>query len=102
MSRPFEACSLIHFTSFHENQGGFPMADVSGFPLVEMQFDKNGNAFGPTDGAAAAGFVADNGLTDLFVFSHGWNNDMQDARALYRLFFADLRTVLDQQFPALS
>ena len=32
------------------------------------------------------------GLTDLFVLSHGWNNDMADARALYSGLCAELRT----------
>ncbi|HMB06296.1 MAG TPA: hypothetical protein VKP69_21505 [Isosphaeraceae bacterium] len=78
------------------------MADVSGFPYLEVQFDKDGNIFGPDDGPKAADFVAENGLTDLFVPSHGWNNDMQEARDLYRNFFASVRAVLDHEFPALS
>lgn len=35
------------------------------------------------------------GVTDLVVISHGWNNDMADARALYQSFFVSLRAVLD-------
>jgi hypothetical protein len=33
--------------------------------------------------------------TDLFVISHGWNNDMDDARQLYRDFFGFLKSQLD-------
>ena len=43
----------------------------------------------------AAGFVKDKGLTDLFVMSHGWNNDMDEARTLYANFFAAVRRVYD-------
>src|SRR5512142_895182 len=78
------------------------MADVSGFPYLEVQFDKDGHIFGPDGGPEAADFVAENGLTDLFVLAHGWNNDMQQARDLYRDFLASVRAVLDDGSPALS
>src|SRR5260221_3719248 len=32
--------------------------------------------------------------TDLFVISHGWNNDMNDARQLYVTFFGFLKAQL--------
>jgi hypothetical protein len=72
------------------------MANDPGFPCIEVQFDKAGAVFSPADPAPqAAELVARNGLTDLFVFSHGWNNDMADARALYTKFFRQARAVLD-------
>ena len=39
------------------------------------------------------------GITDLFIFSHGWNNDRDTAERLYRGFFGQLRKVVDD--PAL-
>jgi hypothetical protein len=39
--------------------------------------------------------VQGSGVTDLFVLSHGWNNDMADARALYTKFFRQARAALD-------
>jgi pimeloyl-ACP methyl ester carboxylesterase len=35
------------------------------------------------------------GLTDLFVVSHGWNNDMAEARALYDKLLKSISQVLD-------
>jgi hypothetical protein len=32
-------------------------------------------------------FLAERTTTDLFVFSHGWNNDIAEARGLYKRFF---------------
>ena len=69
--------------------------DVAGFPNFEVQFSKDGAVNTPSDLDDAVGFVKDKGLTDLFAFSHGWNNDMDDARALVANFFAKVRNVLD-------
>ena len=33
------------------------------------------------------------GVTDLFVMSHGWNNDADAARELYREFFENFAAV---------
>jgi hypothetical protein len=68
-----------------------PVANLSGFPCFEVEFRKDATLVNPGDQQAAAQFVKDQALTDLFVFSHGWNNDMNDARALYRNFFAKVR-----------
>lgn len=57
------------------------MADISGIPYVEAQFDKNGVLQSPVAIPA--------GVTDLFVMSHGWNNNAEDARNLYRTFFTN-------------
>ena len=32
-------------------------------------------------------------VSDLVVISHGWNNDMDEARALYRELFASIDAV---------
>ena len=40
-------------------------------------------------------FVAQGTVTDLFLISHGWNNDMAEARDLYCHFFARVREVMD-------
>jgi hypothetical protein len=36
-------------------------------------------------------------ITDLFVFSHGWNNDQDTARHLYARFFAEIERLIDQR-----
>ena len=68
-----------------------PVAALSGFPCFEVEFRKDATLVNPGDEQGEAQFVKDQNLTDLFVFSHGWNNDMEDARKLYRDFFARVR-----------
>lgn len=72
------------------------MAEIAGFSYFEFEVDKSG---GVVDKAARAQLVhaitQDNSITDVFVISHGWNNNMDEARDLYRRFFATLRTALD-------
>jgi hypothetical protein len=68
---------------------------VAGFPFWELRFDKDAK---PVDKAALETFlreVKDQGLTDLFVFSHGWNNDPATAKRLYKGFFGEVRKLLD-------
>lgn len=68
------------------------MADLSGFPSAEVQFDRDARVVGSvTDALQLAGTQ---GLTDLVVVSHGWNNDVDDARRLYRGIASSLRAVL--------
>ena len=67
--------------------------DVAGFPCYEVQFTKNGEINDPADLDGAVKFVADKKITDLFVISHGWNDDMDEARTLYANFFAKVRDV---------
>lgn len=43
----------------------------------ELKFDEKG---GLRSGRGFAGEVASSGVTDLFVFSHGWNTSEEDAR----------------------
>ena len=47
--------------------------------------------------AICAIFCKKPNATDLLVISHGWNNDMNDARKLYAKFLACLRHVLDEK-----
>jgi hypothetical protein len=72
------------------------MKTVSGFPYFEVQFTKDGGVNDPAEVAALQDFVIQQSATDLLVISHGWNNDMNDARDLYARFLACLRAVLDQ------
>ncbi|HEX9965840.1 MAG TPA: hypothetical protein VGB04_12765 [Allosphingosinicella sp.] len=57
------------------------MQSIAGFPFLPLEFTKDGrpdSAQRQAMLAAAAGELA--GVTDLFVLSHGWNNDMGEAR----------------------
>jgi hypothetical protein len=65
----------------------------AGFPHWEAQFDEHGAA---VDSTAIDTLVneASAGSSDLFIFSHGWNNDQATARSLYERFFGQMRQVL--------
>ena len=71
------------------------VANLSGFPCYEVQFKKDGSMNDGADLDGPVAFIKDKEITDLFVISHGWNNDMKDARALYKNFFAVMRKALD-------
>lgn len=71
------------------------MPDIAGFPYFEVQFTKEGTIHDTQEVQRATDGIAAGTFTDLFVFSHGWNNDLNDARQLYRNFFASVRSLLD-------
>ncbi len=61
------------------------------YPYFELEFDANGK---PTDAKqlpALIDGVQKNKTTDLFVISHGWNNDEKDAHALYQELFNNVK-----------
>jgi len=72
------------------------MADTLGaFPFWKVRFNKDGT---PADAAAIDTFASEVkslGLTDLFIFSHGWNNDESDATWLYEQFFGQVGKLID-------
>lgn len=68
---------------------------LHGFPYLETQFGKDGKPVDAAHAATVAAFLSAQPVTDLFVISHGWNNDIPEARALFDRFFARVRAVLD-------
>src|SRR6266446_10562462 len=62
------------------------MDKIAGIPYSQVHFDKNG--------ALAEKFTLPPSLTDLFVISHGWNNDEPEAHDLYRGIFESFVAVL--------
>ncbi|MEU0674136.1 serine-threonine protein kinase [Streptomyces sp. NPDC006172] len=56
-------------------------------PYWEVTFDADGDVDGGQRDRLLAGAVH-NGVRDLVVFAHGWNNDRSGATALYSRFFA--------------
>lgn len=76
------------------------MADkLQDFPFWLLAFDKRGAL---EDAGAIDRLMAElnaQAITDLFIFSHGWNNDRTAALALYNRFFAEVRKVLDATPP---
>lgn len=75
------------------------MAEVEGFPYFEVEFDKQGGEVDPAERPAVLAFLGPGGgggaTTDLLVLSHGWNNDIAEARDLYRRLLGRLRAQLD-------
>jgi thioesterase domain-containing protein len=62
------------------------------FTHFPVEFTKRGRIFDPTQvDALLAGLSA---CTDLFVVSHGWNNDVEDATELYDKLFQSMSQVL--------
>lgn len=71
------------------------MAELHGFPYFEVEFNKKGKVHDQGQVQSLTDFLAQGGTSDLFVISHGWNNDMGDARNLYSRFFDNMRQVID-------
>lgn len=69
--------------------------EKAGFPYFEVQFTKDGDVFDQKEVADLTAYLAKGEATDLIVISHGWNNDIEDARATYTAFFQSMRSVLD-------
>ncbi|WP_369214051.1 serine-threonine protein kinase [Streptomyces flavofungini] len=56
-------------------------------PYWELTFDADGDVDTAQRQELLSGVERER-VTDLLVFAHGWNNDKDDARKLYRRFFA--------------
>src|SRR3954454_17828405 len=61
------------------------------FPFFPLEVDKDAQLVNP---AQLQAITNAKGFTDLFFMSHGWNNDMNDARNLYEGFFNQVDAAL--------
>jgi hypothetical protein len=69
------------------------METLHGFPFFPLEFTREGRVH---DQAQVDDLLGNPGnATDLLVISHGWNNDMGEARGLYSTFLANARGLLD-------
>lgn len=59
---------------------------IEGRPYWELTYDKTGTLMSPAE-VGFLGEVAAQGITDLFVLSHGWSTDEEHARNLYKAMF---------------
>lgn len=71
------------------------MEQLSGFSYFPVEFTKDAAVHNQADVTALKEFLRQDGTTDLIVISHGWNNNMEEAKGLYSRFFANLRSLLD-------
>ena len=63
------------------------MLEIAGLPFWELHFDKTGKLLKHVGAIPAQ-------ITDLFLFAHAWNNDYNDAKDLYEVFFEQLAEAL--------
>lgn len=75
------------------------MKTLSDFPYFEVQFNKEGSIYVEQEVKQILDFLSEGKVTDLFVISHGWNNDMEEARKLYADFLAQVRVEIDSNRP---
>lgn len=68
---------------------------LHGFPYSEIEFTKDGKIHRTEQVDDLLDLVGQRKLTDLLVISHGWNNDMSEARALYSSFFRRVKDEID-------
>jgi hypothetical protein len=73
------------------------MPDLNGFPSFEVEFTRDGEFFQRSQvDALLKGVKA---ATDVIVMAHGWNNDVQEARDLYRHWTHGLRERIQADTP---
>lgn len=66
------------------------------YPYAEIEFEKDGSIHDLAQVRAAVDMVRDSGATDVLVLSHGWNNNMPAARALYSTLIDNMDDVRPQ------
>jgi serine protease AprX len=69
---------------------------IAGFPYWEVRFDEDGQLVEAAGEQTLTTELPGRRLTDLFVFAHGWNNDVPTARKLFSRFFTNLWSVQSQ------
>lgn len=73
--------------------------DLHGFPVFSVSFDRMGALVHPEDPAALEDFLHARHLSDLMVFVHGWNNNMDEAKLWYGEMLALARQELQSGTP---
>lgn len=70
------------------------MKNIPAFPYFPVQFSKKATVVSSAEVDALTRHLDKAGTTDLIVISHGWNNDMAEADALYEEFFSNAADLL--------
>lgn len=71
------------------------MDQIAGFPYFKVELTKEGKIFKPAQRDDLLANVPA-GTTDIVIASHGWNNDINDAQALYTNLFKHIAKELPQ------
>jgi hypothetical protein len=61
------------------------------YPYFELKFDGQGQPADPNQLQSLIDGLESNKVTDLFIVSHGWNNDEKDAHSLYQTLFTNVK-----------
>lgn len=81
------------------DDGRYPKARREGgvdFVYYALRFDERGKCVSPKTRGQLVEDVKNGGYSDVFVFSHGWNNDWYDAEDdLYTPFVANFHQIVD-------
>src|SRR5215203_3708229 len=78
------------------------MEAIAGLPYFPLEMTKDGAVFNAAQKVAIETAVSAAGagkLTDLFVISHGWNNNTAEARELYNKLFSNIAALLPSHSP---
>lgn len=71
-----------------------------GFTAFDVLYDTGGHLVDPTAEQEALDYLASpagSAITDVAMMSHGWNNNIDEARELYSAFFTAVRGILGSQ-----
>lgn len=73
-----------------------PTAGGGTADFYALRYDRLGRSEGPRTQRHLVDTLADGDFTDVFVFSHGWNNDWQTALDRYRAFLSEYRAMVER------
>jgi hypothetical protein len=100
-SAPFQYSKLL-LLLFQLLLPQFAMETLQAFPFFPVEFTKEGGLADQAQADAVLAGLAATQATDLIVMSHGWNNDMADARDLYQKFLGEASALLTNLPPSLN
>lgn len=69
---------------------------MENMPFFELEFDKRAKLVDPSEWQSIEQELKDQAYTDIIVLSHGWNNDINDAKDLYNGLLKLVQAELDQ------
>lgn len=72
--------------------GQYPLQGVQ-MPTWLLRFDKHGACTSPATRALLVDRLGSGAYSDVILFSHGWNNDFDDAAAMYARFLREFETL---------
>lgn len=74
---------------------------LAGFDYWQLAYDERGGALGHS-GSDLLADLPEGPISDLFVLSHGWNNNERMAQGLYERFFEQVVSVLGSSPPKIG